>query len=233
MLFPCILYAQEIDSTHVYIKNSLDMTVSNYLRIKTLEFQEQQEEKEKILYGVLFFVTLVAGGTVAFLVWKNSKNKIIREQLERELLNEKVKVSEAEIKALVADNTMRSVFRKELITQLNKDKKASDSKDVKQFVKLLTMKLQEQIKTEEKVSKIHKKIETVSKGFNEKLIKLYPELSKNQRDFCVLLRLNLSIKEIASIKNVTIDSVKSMRYRIRTKLGLQSGEELEQFIQSL
>ena len=200
---------------------------------KELEFQKQQEEREKILYGTLLVVALLLGGAIAYLVWKNSKNKIIRQRLEKDLLNEKVKVSEAEIKALVADNTMRSVFRKELIVQLDEEKKSSKSKEIKQFVKLLTIKLQEQIKTEDKVSKIHKKIEAVNKGFDEKLVKLYPELSKNQRDFCVLLRLNLSIKEISSIKNVTIDSVKSMRYRIRTKLGLQSGEELERFIQSL
>lgn len=200
---------------------------------EALEFQKAQEEREKMLYGILFFVTLAAGTAVAFLVWKNAKNKIVRQQLEKDLLSQKVKLSEAEIKALVADNTMRSVFRKELIAQLEGEKKASDSKDVKMFIKLLTIKLQEQIKTEDKVSKIHKKIEAVNKGFDEKLVKLYPELSKNQRDFCVLLRLNLSIKEISSIKNVSIDSVKSMRYRIRTKLGLQSGEELEQFIQSL
>lgn len=200
---------------------------------EALEFQKRQEEREKLLYGILFILAIVAGVAVAYLVWKNSKNKIIREQLEKDLLSQKIKLSEAEIKALVADNTMRSVFKKELIAQLEEEKKTNDSKDVKQFVKLLTIKLQEQIKTEDKVSKIHKKIEAVNKGFDEKLVKLYPELSKNQRDFCVLLRLNLSIKEISSIKNVSIDSVKSMRYRIRTKLGLQSGEELEQFIQSL
>jgi tetratricopeptide (TPR) repeat protein/DNA-binding CsgD family transcriptional regulator len=200
---------------------------------ETLEFQKEQERREKTLYFILFFITLGSGIVVAYLVWKNAKNKLVRKQLEKELLDEKVKVSEAEIKALVADNTMRSVFRKELISQLDDEKKESSSKDVKMFIKLLTIKLQEQIKTEDKVSKIHKKIEAVNKGFDEKLVKLYPELSKNQRDFCVLLRLNLSIKEIASIKNVTIDSVKSMRYRIRTKLGLKSGEELEQFIQNL
>lgn len=200
---------------------------------EALEFQKKQEEREKTLYIILLVVALVAGVAVAYLVWKNSQNKIIREQLEKDLLSQKIKLSEAEIKALVADNTMRSMFKKELIAQLEEEKKTNDSRDVKQFVKLLTIKLQEQIKTEEKVSKIHKKIEAVNKGFDEKLVKLYPELSKNQRDFCVLLRLNLSIKEISSIKNVSIDSVKSMRYRIRTKLGLQSGEELEQFIQSL
>lgn len=200
---------------------------------EALEFQKKQEEREKTLYIILFIVAIMAGTAVAYLVWKNSQSKIIREQLEKDLLNQKVKLSEAEIKALVADNTMRSMFKKELIAQLEEEKKTNDSRDVKQFVKLLTIKLQEQIKTEEKVSKIHKKIEAVNKGFDEKLVKLYPELSKNQRDFCVLLRLNLSIKEISSIKNVSIDSVKSMRYRIRTKLGLQSGEELEQFIQSL
>ena len=145
---------------------------------EVLEFLKAQEEKEKTLYFILFFIALGSGIIVAYLVWKNFKNKLVRQQLEKDLLNQKVKLSEAEIKALVADNTMRSLFRKELIIQLDQEKQASDSKDVKQFVKLLTIKLQEQIKTEDKVSKIHKKIEAVNKGFDEKLVKLYPELSK-------------------------------------------------------
>ena len=196
---------------------------------EVLELQREQERREKMLYFILFFISLI----VVYLVWKNFKNKLVREKLEKEVLDGKVKISEAEVKSLVADNTMRQIFKKELIAELEEEKKTSSSKEVKQFIKLLNVKLQEQIRTENKVSKIYEKTEAVNKVFEEKLVKLYPELSKNQRDFCMLLRLNLSLKEIASIKNVTIGSVKSMRHRIRVKLGLKSGVELEQFIQSL
>ena len=196
---------------------------------EVLELQRAQERREKILYSILFFISLI----LVYLVWRSFKNKLVREKLEKEVLDGKIKISEAEVKSLVADNTMRQIFKKELISELEEEKKANPSKDVKQFLKLLTIKLQEQVRTENKVSKIYEKTETVNKIFEEKLVKLYPELSKNQRDFCLLLRLNLSIKEIASIKNITVGSVKSMRHRIRVKLDLKSSVELEQFIQSL
>ena len=64
-------------------------------------------------------------------------------------------------------------------------------------------------------------------------MELYPNLTKTEREVCALLRLNLSIKEISSIRNATTDSVKASRYRIRKKLEVPSGVELEHFIQSL
>lgn len=207
---------------------------------EVLEALKEQEQQKKNLYFALFFIALLSGIIVSYLVWKNYKNRVKitakeleNEKLQKELLNQKVKVSEAEIKSLVADNTMRTVFKKEFLGQLSDEMKASSSKEVKVFIKMLKIKFQEQIRTEDKLSKIHKKVEAVNKGFEDKLVRMYPELSKNQRDFCMFLRLNLSMKEIASIKNTTISSVKSMRHRIRAKLDLKPGEELEQFIQSL
>jgi len=64
-------------------------------------------------------------------------------------------------------------------------------------------------------------------------MKKYPSLTKSEREVCGLLRVNLSIKEVASIRNSTIDSIKSIRYRLRKKFNLDKNVELQNFIQSL
>ena len=120
-----------------------------------------------------------------------------------------------------------------LSEQIKEDKKATDSKDIHQYTQALVLKLQQQITTESKLSSIQDRIEEVNRGFDKKIIELYPNLTKTEREVCALLRLNLSIKEIASIRNGTTDSVKASRYRIRKKLQVPSGVELEHFIQSL
>ncbi len=48
----------------------------------------------------------------------------------------------------------------------------------------------------------------------------FPNLSQNELRLCALIRANLNIKEIANLNNVSIDSVKSSRKRLRKSLGI-------------
>ncbi|SFC87269.1 tetratricopeptide repeat protein [Algibacter pectinivorans] len=56
------------------------------------------------------------------------------------------------------------------------------------------------------------------------------ELTSSEIRLCMLLRLNLSSKAIASILNITPDSVRIARYRMRKKLPLSSKEDLQYYI---
>lgn len=207
---------------------------------RELETQSKEQESQVNLYVFLFILALVVGGVVGYLLYRNYtarvrivKEKLEKEKLKEELLLEKVKVSESELKSLVADNSMRLQFITELSEQIKEDKKGTDSKDIQQYTQALMLKLQQQIATESKLSSIQDRIEEVNRGFDKKIMELFPNLTKTEREVCALLRLNLSIKEIASIRNATTDSVKASRYRIRKKLQVPGGVELEHFIQSL
>ena len=90
-----------------------------------------------------------------------------------------------------------------------------------------------QIVTENKLSLLQDKISEVNKSFDQNISSKYPNLTKTEREICSLLRLNLSIKEIASIRNSSTDSVKAVRYRIRKKMEVPKNEELEKYIQTL
>ncbi|WP_082331953.1 tetratricopeptide repeat protein [Mangrovimonas xylaniphaga] len=58
-------------------------------------------------------------------------------------------------------------------------------------------------------------------------------LSPAELRLCMLLRLNLSSKEIASILRITPDSVRIARYRMRKKLPLDSKDDLQAFLLQL
>ncbi len=222
-------------------------------RIKELELQyETQKEKNRLeilseerkdkvrLYTYLFIAAILVGGLVGYLLWRNYTarvrivaDKLEKERLTKELLDEKVKVSEAELKFLVADNTMRLQFVRELSNRIKENKKAADSNEIQQFANSLILQLEQQIGTESKLTLLQERIEEVNRGFHEKLIKLYPDLSKTEREVCALSRLNLSIKEISTIRNASVDATKMVRHRIRKKLDIPKDTELETFIQSL
>ncbi|MCF2875226.1 MULTISPECIES: tetratricopeptide repeat protein [unclassified Tenacibaculum] len=227
--------------------------IENIKKIQALELnyqfkQEKQEiellaESEKAknnLYTIILLIIVLSSIFIGFLLNKNYRNKTVilkneveKEKEQKEELNKKIKINEEEIKGLIADNTMRLEFKQELLSRLKEDVLSGEVKEIKQKINTLTSELQAQLQTENKLSEVQTKISEVNKGFDLKLRELYPTLTKTEREICSLLRLNLSIKEIMIVRNASLDSVKSARYRIRKKLKLNSGEELEKFIQNL
>ena len=83
------------------------------------------------------------------------------------------------------------------------------------------------------VYKFNANIESLNDSFFLKLNDKYPKLSKNDKRLCALLRLNLSSKEIASIQNISPNSVDVNRYRLRKKLDIDSETDLSEFLNAL
>ena len=75
--------------------------------------------------------------------------------------------------------------------------------------------------------------ESLNKNFYTRLKQTYPEISANDLKVCALIKLNMSIKEMASILNISPDSVKTARYRLRKKLQLAADDNLTDFILSV
>jgi len=68
--------------------------------------------------------------------------------------------------------------------------------------------------------------EDAHQGFYDRLKSKHEDLSSNDLKLCSLVRLNLNIKETASILGISPESVKTARYRLRKKLELDSKQEI-------
>ncbi|MCL7765208.1 LuxR C-terminal-related transcriptional regulator [Polaribacter sp. Z014] len=229
------------------IKSQLSNTIKevelkNKLKLekKNLQILNQEQVFEKRLYLIIIGVFLLLGIPLVILYHRNSvnKNQIIegnleKEKIKKEVLQQKFKRSEVEIKSLVADNSMRLEFLKQLLLKLKNERKSAASVEVKNYIKDLSFKIQQQITTDSKLTLLKNKIDAVNDGFDNMLITTYKELTKTEREVCSLLRLNLSVKEIASIRNSSPDAIKVTRYRIRKKMNVPKDTELEVFIKKL
>ncbi|AXT61445.1 hypothetical protein D1816_14160 [Aquimarina sp. AD10] len=197
----------------------------------------QTEASKKKLYLALLLITIVGAAIIGYLIRRNyqQRSKLTKATYENEkkILDQEIKGKEEDIKRLIADNSMRLAFKEELLEKIKTEVIGAESEKVKKSLNSLTTKLKLQIETESKLSGLQDKIDHVNQNFDTKLQKLYPELTKGEREVCALLRLSLSIKEIMTIRNVSSDSVKSMRRRIRKKMNVSSEVELEKFIQDL
>ena len=74
--------------------------------------------------------------------------------------------------------------------------------------------------------------EQVYSSFFINLKSKFPNLSANDLKVAALTRLNLSIKETSNILGISPESTKTARYRLRKKLGLNSEDDLFDFLLS-
>jgi len=70
----------------------------------------------------------------------------------------------------------------------------------------------------------------VHPGFTYSLTQRYNNITSNEIRLASLMRMNLSGKEIAAMLNVSVDSVKKARHRLRKKLALDSEINLQDFL---
>lgn len=75
--------------------------------------------------------------------------------------------------------------------------------------------------------------EGLNASFYDRVKQNFPDITPNDLRICALIRLNLSSKEMAGILNISADSVKTARYRLRKKLALNTEENLNEFILKL
>jgi len=75
--------------------------------------------------------------------------------------------------------------------------------------------------------------EGVHKDFFSKLKKDNPELSVGELRLCALIRLNLNLKEAATLLNISPDSVKTARHRLRKKLNLPEDNNLSDYLMTI
>ena len=69
--------------------------------------------------------------------------------------------------------------------------------------------------------------------FMDKLQARFPELSQSELEFCALVKLNLSFKDIANLMNINHRSVFAKKYRITQKLKTSEDEDFYKIIREI
>ena len=105
----------------------------------------------------------------------------------------------------------------------NKDK-SPEMKDVKQLVKSFSANRKKSWKDFET------RFIDVNSTFYKNLTNRYPDLTTGELKLCALIKLNFSGKETANLMGVSLESVHTLRYRLRKKLGISHSGNMTQFL---
>ncbi|MCR9254300.1 MAG: hypothetical protein NXI20_28060 [bacterium] len=153
-------------------------------------------------------------------------------QRDKTRLEEEIKYKEGDLALVISDNRLRYQFKEGIVNQMSDLLKLPEGSLASKLKSLVTD-LKLQLDQENKLNLKQENIDNVNTEFESKLKSKYPELTAGEREFCQLLHLNLSSKEIAGIRKTSETAVRTMRYRIKKKLKVDSNDPLEIILKDL
>jgi DNA-binding CsgD family transcriptional regulator len=148
-----------------------------------------------------------------------------QELLEEQQFESDIEFKKRQLSAITIQMLEKNEMLDEIKAILNK-KEPTSEKDIKKIVSKYTIQ-------DNNWKDFDHCFESIYNNFYTRLKTKYPDISANDLKICALIKLNLSIKEMASILNISPDSVKTARHRLRKKLQLNTEESLTDFIVSV
>ncbi|WP_207434179.1 tetratricopeptide repeat protein [Sabulibacter ruber] len=156
------------------------------------------------------------------------KNKQLREQFLRSELETKGKE--------LSSHTLHVIQKSQLLEQLRdklQEMVKEDKRDQKKQLKQLLVLIQQNFSQDKYWEDFRGIFEQVHESFFQNLKQRCPDLTAADLRLVALLKMNLTSTEISTLLNISLDSLRVSRYRLRKKLNLPQGENLVAFIQGL
>ncbi len=154
------------------------------------------------------------------------------EMTEKDLLN-KLDLKRKELVDFAVGISDQKDFMESVYEQLKEVRATREGAERDARTDSLLRSLRERMYFTREMNDFYARSEELHKDFNEKLAESFPHLTENEKKLANLLRQGFSSKYIASLMNITPKSVEINRYRLRSKLGLERGENLIKFIKSI
>lgn len=232
-------------------KDSLQSAI-NETRIAELTSQFEFDRQEKALLVAqneaqllksrqlaLSLVALVLLAAIVIVIMV-ARQKIALKQLEKELALDKARISqlqedklaqELEVKRLELGNYADQLKQKNQVitnikTQLENLKTEERERLVEFGLESLSKEIESRTSGVISWEEFRLKFDAVHTNFVRDLVSNHGNLTKNEIDLCILLKVNLTHKDISHILNIEYDSVKKSIQRLFRKLGFNSSDEL-------
>lgn len=210
---------------------------------ESLESARNEQELSESRQLILVIAMALLIGIIALLIF-SYRSYMARAKLKQDYLSEKTRNTELSKESLhkelaLKDSALKGYLERiqqkndlissieDKLTNLEKEGAAGlNNENISELALSVKRKVIRSITWEE----FRLKFDEVHQQFVPSLASKHAELTNNELDICVLLKINLANKEIAQTLNMSYDSVKKSLQRLYRKLGLSSNEELRMHI---
>lgn len=220
---------------NIYQKEMEIMNFNNKILL-----QQNEISKRTLIIGIVVFLLVLI-----FSIFKIQVHKLQRNVKQLELTRlEQEKEFLANEKSILAENIK---LKEDIITQQKSEllsmiqQEAAWNEKVNSLMEKLTIaeqiplkhRFQELIASNKSWDIFINKFQHINPTFIHHLSLKFPALSKGDLEFCALVKMNLSYKEIANLLAISHKSVIIKKYRIVKKINLQSEEDFFNLILSI
>ena len=237
-----IFYAQNTEQINAL--QSLHEANKKEIEISSLKQENKLVRAKQAVFVVLLIaIILLAVGFVFYWNKKRRQNaklvqykqRMLKAELDKKIAEEENMQKEIKLKAMALSRYSLHLSQKNkiLATVSTKLSHISERKHINASAKLkkLVSEIDFNLKQEEEWNQFQIYFNDIHPGFTSELIKkAASKLSASELRLAMLVRLNLSSKEIATILRVTPDSIRVARYRLRKKLPIASEQDLIHYL---
>ena len=203
----------------VLMKQDMERFLNHVHQHETKEMEQQYEAERAIARQRQWFALIIAAVVVCFsivimvVVGRNRRQKELLLKQELDLRNREV--TSKSIGKIQSDEVLNEVIKKlaEMEGHPEKDRLSDIIRSLKTLVN----------DDARKDFDLH--FVQVHPDFYKRLLAEFPRLTQNELRLCAFIKSNLSIKEIATINGISVESVKTARKRLRKALNL-TGEDV-------
>lgn len=157
------------------------------------------------------------------------KNKLITIQaeekmrLQEKLFQEEHLLMQKNLDSVIGKSSIQTRLVEEVVEKLSVLlKEQNPKKGIKSLI--LDLKSQEAIQT--KLNIAEENIDDINASFYQRLFEKHPKITPLEKELCVYIRLGLSSKEMATLKNSSLNTITVAKTRLRKKLGVASNQDL-------
>lgn len=231
-------YVKEMQAS---LQKRLQHEKSLSLKAKNELLQKQKEDKVKLtflyIFASIFFIIIV----LLFLrsLWlknrlqkealrnMNAEKNLIKQQHKHELEFSQTQKDIIEEKQRELTSTaLRLANYQDNINEIIEKCDKGQINDAIQLKKDLTSLLRQK----DYWKQFETRFNSLHPEFGQTLTTRYPKLTKNDVEFCSLLKLNLSNKEIATLLQISHESAITKKYRIKKKMEINEDTEFEKLL---
>lgn len=228
------LKLHKVYSDSVYTGDLANQAANLRVQLETLEKEEEililkklnevETAKKNFLYALILGVIAVSAVVLYFFRYRN---RVKRKKLEMEkqyLVNEL-----REKEKLLSNHTLQMIHQRNGFMEIEEELKSiTRGEEVRRFQKIFNI-IGVNKSLDREWDNFNHYFSGVHHGFYENL-KQHSPLSLHEQRLCALIRMNLASREIATLLNIEVSSVKMAKYRLKKKLNLAEEEDLAEFL---
>jgi hypothetical protein len=221
----------------------------NNIALQKMEFQRLEQRNLSI-----FIVLIIVGIFISLYFWVARRNlkktlqlnselnhaKDTKTQMEAELkqtkleidrLSEEISLKKKQLMSHSVNIVQKNETLNEIKTAIKKIRNLqSESNSVKDILSGMMSSVNQNAQLENEWELFRIQFEEVDPNFFSTLSAKFPELSETDLRFCALFKLNLNSTQISGLLNITSESVKAARHRLRKKMKLMPNQNIHQFL---